>query len=206
MISIVNYGMGNLGSIVNMYKKIGVKTEFVSTIAEIERAEKILLPGVGSFDAAITKIDELGLRQVLNKKALEEKIPILGICLGMQLLTKSSEEGRLSGLGWIDAKTLAFNGLIDTSKFKIPHMGWNTAEIHRTSALTAGFQEMEDVRFYFVHSYFVRCEQSENSILRTEYGVDFDSAIQRENIYGAQFHPEKSHKFGMKLLENFARI
>lgn len=206
MISIVNYGMGNLGSIVNMYKKIGVKTELISTPLEIEKASKILLPGVGSFDAAMEKIAALGIREVLDKKALQEKIPVMGICLGMQLLTKSSEEGKLPGLGWIDAKTLAFNGLIDNSKYKIPHMGWNTADINHPSAITAGFKELEDVRFYFVHSYFVRCEKDENSILKTEYGISFDSAIQKDNIYGAQFHPEKSHKFGMKLLENFARI
>lgn len=206
MISIVNYGMGNLGSIVNMYKKIGFKTELISTAAEIEKASKILLPGVGSFDAAMSKIDDLGLREALNKKAMEERIPILGICLGMQLLTKSSEEGKLPGLGWIDAKTLAFSRFIDSSKYKIPHMGWNTAEINTPSKLTAGFQELEDVRFYFVHSYFVQCEKNENSILKTEYGITFDSAIHQNNIYGAQFHPEKSHKFGMKMLENFARI
>lgn len=206
MISIVNYGMGNLGSIVNMYKKIGVKTELISTVTEIEKAQKILLPGVGAFDAAMTKINELGIREALDKKALQEKIPILGICLGMQLLTQSSEEGKLPGLGWIDAKTLAFSRFIDSSKYKIPHMGWNTAEINQPSKLTLGFKELEDVRFYFVHSYFVKCDKDENSILRTEYGVTFDSAIHQGNIYGAQFHPEKSHKFGMKMLENFARI
>lgn len=206
MISIVNYGMGNLGSIVNMYKKIGIKTELISTASEIGKATKILLPGVGSFDAAMEKIAALGIREALDKKALQEKIPVMGICLGMQLLTKSSEEGKLPGLGWIDAKTLAFNGLIDNSKYKIPHMGWNTADINHPSAITEGFKELEDVRFYFVHSYFVRCENDQNSILKTEYGISFDSAIQKDNIYGAQFHPEKSHKFGMKLLENFARI
>ncbi len=206
MISIVNYGMGNLGSIVNMYKKIGVKTELISTAAEIEKAQKILLPGVGSFDAAMERIAALGIKEALDKKALQEKIPILGICLGMQLLTKSSEEGKLPGLGWVDAKTIAFNGLIDNSKFKIPHMGWNTAEINQPSQITEGFKDLEDVRFYFVHSYFVKCEKNENSILKTEYGLIFDSALQKENIFGAQFHPEKSHKFGMKLLENFARI
>ena len=167
MISIVNYGMGNLGSIVNMYKKIGVKTELISTAAEIEKAQKILLPGVGSFDAAMERIAALGIKEALDKKALQEKIPILGICLGMQLLTKSSEEGKLPGLGWVDAKTIAFNGLIDNSKFKIPHMGWNTAEINQPSQITEGFKDLEDVRFYFVHSYFVKCEKNENSILKT---------------------------------------
>lgn len=206
MISIVNYGMGNLGSIVNMFKKIGVKTNLVSTVEEIAGAEKILLPGVGAFDAAMSKINELGIRDILNKKALEEQIPILGICLGMQLLTDRSDEGVLSGLGWIPAETKSFKKVLNTNQYKVPHMGWSTTRLNQKSLLTTDFEALEEVRFYFVHSYYVECKNNENSILKTSYGVEFDSAIQKNNIYGAQFHPEKSHKFGMKLLENFARI
>jgi len=206
MITIVDYGMGNLGSIANMFKKIGVPSCIASDAKQIAAAEKILLPGVGAFDTAMTRINESGLLDVLNRKALEEKIPILGICLGMQLLTNASEEGSQSGLGWISAKTLAFKGRIDSPPYKVPHMGWNIVQRHAPSLLTEGFEEFEETLFYFVHSYYVKCDDERNSILRTTHGLTFDSAIQKDNIFGAQFHPEKSHKFGMKLLQNFARI
>ncbi len=206
MVTIIDYGMGNLGSIANMFKKIGVPTSLTGKADEIAQASKILLPGVGAFDAALTRINEQGLREILDRKALVEKIPVLGICLGMQLLTTSSEEGTLPGLNWIPAKTLAFKGRIDTTQYKVPHMGWNLVEKHTPSILTAGFDAFDEIRFYFVHSYYVQCDDEQHSILKTTYGLSFDSAIQKENIYGAQFHPEKSHKFGMKLLENFARI
>jgi imidazole glycerol phosphate synthase, glutamine amidotransferase subunit len=205
VVTIVNYGMGNLGSIKNMFKYIGVEAIIESDIDKIAKASKILLPGVGSFDAAMKRINDSNLIEVLNEKALKEQIPILGICLGMQLLTNSSDEGNLRGLGWIDAKTLSFRNFLQRDA-RVPHMGWNYVKISNTSLLTAGLKEYEDARFYFVHSYFVRVEDEKNSILKTNYGINFDSAIQKDNIYGAQFHPEKSHKFGMKILENFARI
>lgn len=205
MITIIDYGMGNLGSIKNMFKYIGVESVIENDPDKIKNASKILLPGVGSFDTAMQKINENGLKEVLNEKALKEQVPVLGICLGMQLLTDSSEEGILGGLGWIGAKALSFKGRIDT-KYKIPHMGWNVVTQSNDSLLTASFETFEETRFYFVHSYFVQVDQQKHSILKTHYGLDFDSAIQKENIYGAQFHPEKSHKFGMKLFENFARI
>jgi imidazole glycerol-phosphate synthase subunit HisH len=205
MITIIDYGMGNLGSIKNMFKYIGVEAKIESDVNEIKNASKILLPGVGSYDTAMKKINESDLKEILNDKALKEQVPVLGICLGMQLLTKASEEGNIKGLGWIDAKTLNFKNRID-QKLKIPHMGWNTVNKSHASLITKGFDMLDDVRFYFVHSFFVKVENEENSILKTEYGIEFDSAIQKDNIYGAQFHPEKSHKFGIKLLENFARI
>ncbi len=205
MITIVDYGMGNLGSIQNMFKYIGIDATIQSDADKIKNASKILLPGVGSFDTAMKKINKSDLIEVLNEKALKEQVPILGICLGMQLLTNSSEEGDLQGLGWINAKTMSFKDRID-KKYRIPHMGWNIVNKSNESLLTDGFEEFEETRFYFVHSYFVKVEDEKNSILKTNYGLDFDSAIQKDNIYGAQFHPEKSHKFGMKLFENFARI
>ena len=205
MITIVDYGMGNLGSIQNMFKYLGVQSTIESDVDRIKKASKLLLPGVGSFDTAMKKINQGDLREVLNEKALKEQIPILGICLGMQLLTNSSEEGSLDGLGWIPAKSLSFKNNIDRT-YRVPHMGWNRVMISNQSQLTQGFEEFEEVRFYFVHSYFVKVADTKNSILTTHYGIEFDSAIQKENIYGAQFHPEKSHKFGMKLFETFARI
>lgn len=192
--------MGNLGSIKNMFKHIGVQSELVSSVDDIAAAQKILLPGVGAFDEAIKRIDELNIRQVLEQKAMQEKIPVLGICLGMQLLTNSSEEGQLAGLGWIPAKTIRFR----VSNLKVPHMGWNLVEPSNRSMLTDGLPPQS--RFYFVHSYYVRVDDEKHSILKTNYGLQFDSAIQKDNIFGAQFHPEKSHKFGMQLLRNFAKI
>jgi len=201
MICIINYGMGNLGSIRNMFKKIGLKTLITSDLAEIESAEKIILPGVGSFDAAINKINELGIKPILEFKSKEEKIPILGICLGMQLLTECSEEGNLPGLGFIKSKTTKFPMNIG---LKIPHMGWNDVQITKQSPLTRDLPP--EPRFYFVHSYCVHVEDNHDSLLKTHYGIEFDSAIQHENIFGVQFHPEKSHKFGMKLLKNFGDL
>lgn len=205
MITIVDYEMGNTGSIANMFKYLGVASTIESDPDKIKNASKILLPGVGSFDMAMKKIKEKNLDEVLNEKVLKEKTPLLGICLGMQLLTNSSEEGKADGFGWIPAKSLSFKNRID-KRLKIPHMGWNLVHKKEESLLTQGFEELDEMRFYFVHSYFVQVEDEKNSILKTEYGLEFDSAIQKDNIFGAQFHPEKSHKFGMKLFENFARL
>jgi imidazole glycerol-phosphate synthase subunit HisH len=201
MIFIVDYGMGNLGSILNMFRRIGVQAVVARDPESLREAEKILLPGVGSFDAAMSRIEAAGFREVLDHKVLVEKVPTLGICLGMQLLTRGSEEGRLPGLGWIPAETRRFPA---RPGLKVPHMGWNMAEPASPSALT---QELADeTRFYFVHSYFVEVDDPENSIMRTTHGLTFDSGIQRGNVFGAQFHPEKSHRFGMKFLSNFAAL
>lgn len=202
MIVIIDYGMGNLGSIQNMFKRIGNRSIVTSDLNQIQNAEKILLPGVGAFDAAIERIDQLGLRSVLLKKANVDKVPFLGICLGMQLLTTGSEEGHLQGLGLIDADTIKFK--FDDFTIKVPHMGWNFVYPVNSSPLAEGFTS--DFRFYFVHSYYVRCNYPENIVMQTEYGHRFESIIQKNNIFGAQFHPEKSHKYGMKLLENFSKI
>lgn len=203
MITIIHYGMGNLGSVVNMLKRIGVQAEVTDNLANIRKAEKLLLPGVGAFDAAMQRIHAIdGLKETLDEKVLAQKTPILGICLGMQLLTASSEEGASNGLGWIAGKTVRFphqNGL------KIPHMGWNVVHFTRQHDLTTGMHE-EEQRFYFVHSYYVVCDSAGDILGRTHYGVEFTSMLQHENIFGAQFHPEKSHRFGMQLLRNFAAL
>ena len=203
MIIIVDYGMGNLGSIVNMLKKIGAKGKVSSDLDEISKASKLLLPGVGAFDNAMQKINDAGMVEILNSKALVEKIPVLGICLGMQLLTERSDEGKLPGLGWIKGQTLSFRNVVPPQT-RIPHMGWNTVKRNTESALTKNLNE--ESKFYFVHSYYVKCEEDKNSILKTNYEIEFDSAIQKENIFGAQFHPEKSHKFGMQLFDNFNKL
>jgi len=203
MITIIDYGMGNLGSILNMFKKIGYEAEITSDLEKIKNSEKIVLPGVGSFDNGMANLNKLNLINILNTLVLEKHIPILGICLGMQLITNSSEEGKLKGLGWVDANTLKFK--FSKNNIKIPHMGWNNINIKKINPLLKNLNDSE-TRFYFVHSYYVKCNQKNDILTTTEYGFDFASSIQKDNIYGVQFHPEKSHKFGMKLFENFAKI
>jgi glutamine amidotransferase len=202
MITIVDYGMGNMGSMLNMFKRIGVKACVASAPEAIGQAEKLVLPGVGAFDAAMQRINNTPkLRNELDRKVLRDRVPVLGVCLGMQLLTRGSEEGELPGLGWIPADTTRFpkvNGL------KVPHMGWNVARPNKSNVLTATLGS--EPRYYFVHSYCVHVDNPMHSLMRTHYGIDFDSAICMENIYGLQFHPEKSHRFGMKILENFAGL
>jgi glutamine amidotransferase len=202
MITIVNYGMGNLGSLLNMYKRIGVKATIESDPTLIRQAEKLVLPGVGAFDSAMSCINSVpGLREALNHKALVERAPILGVCLGMQLLTRSSEEGALPGLGWIPGVTSRFP---KQEGLKVPHMGWNVALPNTPSRLAAHVSQ--EPRYYFVHSYCVHVDDQEHSLMKSHYGIDFDSAIGRDNIYGVQFHPEKSHRFGMQILKNFAEL
>jgi glutamine amidotransferase len=204
MIIVIDYGMGNLGSILNMLKKIGAPAKVSSDLKEIDIADKLILPGVGAFDTAMRQLAEIDMIELLNDKVLNRKTPTLGVCLGMQLLTKGSEEGVLPGLGWIDAETIRFRFDPQQTNLKIPHMGWNTINICREGTL---FRELNgESRFYFVHSYHVVCHQPEDVLATTNYGYECVSALQRGNIMGAQFHPEKSHKFGMKLLKNFAEL
>ena len=203
MIIIVDYGMGNVGSILNMFKKLGVDNVTVSNKIEgVEEADKLILPGVGAFDNGMKNLKESGLIPVLNKKVIEDEVPVLGICLGMQLLCNKSEEGEEPGLGWIDADVIKFR-IDDTVNFKIPHMGWNYVEIKEENPLISKEQKN---RYYFVHSYYVKCNVEEDIIARANHSFDFTCAVQHENIFGTQFHPEKSHKFGMKLLKNFALL
>jgi glutamine amidotransferase len=202
MIVIVDYGMGNLGSIANMLKKVGAKDVKISCNAsDIEQADKLILPGVGAFDSGMQRLRETGLIGLLSEKVLNARTPTLGVCLGMQLMTKISEEGELPGLGWIDAETIRFRFDPEQNKLKVPHMGWNTVNIQRQGVL---FENMyPDPRFYFVHSFYVVPHNPEDILTTTEYGNQFTSALQRDHLMAVQFHPEKSHKFGMKLYRNF---
>lgn len=203
MIVIVDYGLGNLESVLNMFKKIGVKDVTISRDKDVlMKADKLLLPGVGSFDAGMRNLEDSGLIPILNQKVLVEKTPILGICLGMQLLTHKSAEGIKAGLGWIDAETIKFN-LAPELKLKVPHMGWSYVNVQKNNVL---IDSESKNRFYFVHSYYVKCFDENQSIAKSNFGIDFTCMVNKENVYGVQFHPEKSLKFGMKLLENFSKL
>ena len=200
MIIIIDYGMGNLGSLANMLKKIRTPVKISSDLEDIESAEKLILPGVGSFDHGMQKLQELKLLELLNKKVVRDHTPILGICLGMQLFTKSSEEGILKGLGWFDANTVKFK-IGDKCSLKIPHMGWDTLNVLKPHFM---YQNMDNnSMFYFLHSYHVICNKKEDVLSTSCYGYEFVSSISKDNIIGVQFHPEKSHKYGMKILEIF---
>lgn len=200
MIAIVNYGLGNLESIKNMLKKVGYDATITSDADDIRNADKLILPGVGAFDSGMENLSKMGLAGVLNEKVIEKKTSVLGICLGMQLMTKKSEEGKLSGLGWIEAETFRFK-FENRPEIKIPHIGWNNVHMTKQASL---FKDMhEEARFYFVHSYHVKCRDEKDVLGKTLYGYDFVSSFQKDNIFGVQFHPEKSHKYGMKLLKNF---
>lgn len=204
MIVIVDYNMGNTGSIANMIKHVGGESIITNDYSEIEDAKKLILPGVGSFDTGIQNLKDLDLVDILMKKALKDKIPMLGVCLGMQLLSKRSEEGEQEGLGLIDAETLRFR-FPESSRLSIPCMGWNDVKINGENK--GIFEEMyPDPRFYFDHSYHLVCKNSEDAMCTSEYGYEYVSGIHRDNIYGVQFHPEKSHKYGMKLFENFINM
>ncbi len=203
MIAIVDYGLGNLGSIANMLKKVGAAGEVTGDLEKICKAKKIILPGVGAFDKAMEKLTDTELRKVLNDKAQKEKVPFLGICLGMQLLGSGSDEGKLPGLNWIPAYAYKFS--LTDSKLKVPHMSWNDVRVVKRNELFRDF-DGGAANFYFSHSYFVLAENADNIVATTNYGITFHSVIQKDNIYGAQFHAEKSHKHGMKLFKNFADL
>lgn len=203
MIVVLDTGCANIGSILSMSKKMGFDAIPTSNYKDIVSAQKIILPGVGHFDAGMQALRSLDMIDCLKEKVLIDKTPILGICLGMQLLCNSSEEGNSAGLGLIDADVKSFSSFIN-SDLKIPHMGWNNVNVVKKNPLI-NIEETTN-RFYFVHSYFVQCNSPSDILTTTQYGIQFTSSFLKENIMGVQFHPEKSHKFGMNLLKNFSKI
>ena len=203
MISIVDYKIGNIGSLENMIKKVGGCSKLVSNSEEIKNATKLILSGVGSFDSAMQSLLDNNLIEALNYSVLERKIPILCICLGAQLTTKGSEEGKLPGLGWIDAYTYKFK-FENSLNLKIPHMGWNTVNEVNENPILKNIKT--PMRFYFIHSYYLKAENKENILCQTNFGFNFHSGLIKDNIFAVQFHPEKSHKYGMKLIENFINL
>jgi glutamine amidotransferase len=204
MIAIVNYGSGNIQAIANIYGKLGVDFVVAQTPDEIERADKIVLPGVGAFDQAMAELNQSGLKQALDRKVRDEQKPILGICVGMQLLARSSEEGTLAGLGWVDATVRRFVPGEGPGAVRLPHMGWNDVRPQKDNPL---FRDVDlGNGYYFLHSYYFVCNRSEDILATTTYGGDFASAVSVGNVHGVQFHPEKSHGAGVALLKNFAQI
>lgn len=198
MIAIIDYGMGNVGSIRNMLKTIGADSVVTRNPDELRAAHRIILPGVGHFDTGMQNLHAAGVVPLLRERALDARVPFLGICLGMQLMTRRSDEGRELGLGWVDAEVLRFN---PGERLRVPHMGWNTVRPLRASDLLHGLDA--EPRYYFVHSYRVHCADRADVLLESTYGVEFDAAFERGNLRGVQFHPEKSHRFGMAMLRNF---
>jgi imidazole glycerol-phosphate synthase subunit HisH len=200
MIAIINYGIGNINAFIHIYTQLKIPVSIVSCEKDLETATKIILPGVGAFDQAMQKLDQSGLRPILEQKVLVQKTPVLGICVGMQMLGDNSEEGKTSGLGWIKGRVrkLNFDG-----DLPLPHMGWNDVEKINDSPLLTG---LSDTSFYFLHSYYFDCENSQDAIAVTDYGKKFTCMIHCQNVYGVQFHPEKSHDHGIQLLKNFANV
>lgn len=202
MITIVDYGVGNLGSIQNMLNRIGYESIISNKLKDINEAQKLILPGVGHFDFGMKKLIESGIVDVLNKSVLEKKTPILGICLGAQLMAKHSEEGNKEGLGWFDASVVKFN--FNDRSLKIPHMGWNYVEFKKETSLISS--DGDKRRYYFVHSYHFNTSDKKIVLGEATYGYNFPVILVKDNMYAVQFHPEKSHKFGMELLKGFASI
>jgi len=201
MIAIVDYDIGNIAAVSNMLMRLGIRSVVTSSAQEIEQAHKIILPGNGSFDACMKNLRESGLVPVLEEKVLRQKTPLLGICVGAQMLGAKSAEGEESGLGWLDMQV---NKFPDMDGLRVPHMGWN--EVWADNSTNPLLQNMEeDARFYFVHSYYMEPHDPEDIMLRAKYGIEFAAGVCRGNIAGVQFHPEKSHRFGKQLLNSFAR-
>jgi len=202
MITIIDYGMGNLRSVQKAFERVGVQVKISGSADEILSADKIVLPGVGHFEKGVSNLKERGLFKTLNEAVIAKKIPIIGICLGMQLMTEFSEEGNCEGFGWIKGKTRKFS--FQANGLKIPHMGWNNLIIAQSDSLYDGITS--DNFFYFVHSYYVSCDENSNILAETNYGNKFVSSFKKENIFGCQFHPEKSHDAGLKVLSNFVKL
>tara|TARA_B100001758_G_C18414488_1_gene618408 strand:- start:2217 stop:2831 length:615 start_codon:yes stop_codon:yes gene_type:complete len=204
MIGIIDYGSGNVQAIATIYKNLNIEYKVITNPNDLKKASKLILPGVGAFDATMRQLIKSGIKDELNNLVINKKIPILGICVGLQIMGFGSEEGELAGLGWIAGKVKKFDCSILKIKPKLPHMGWNTIKDINDHPLFNGIDH--DFGFYFVHSYYFECESEENVLAISNYGKDFSSAIFSENIFGTQFHPEKSHGNGFLLFKNFADL
>ena len=204
MITLIDYGVGNIFAFQNVYKRLDIPTKIAKTYEDLSDAKKLILPGVGSFDYAMGQLNASGMREKLDELVLEKKVPVIGICVGMQMMGNRSDEGKLEGLKWIDSEILKFDESLIEQRTKLPHMGWNDVTPVKNHPLFIGLDK--EAIFYFLHSFYFKCNNQEDSIAVSDYGLSFSSAVNKDNIYGIQFHPEKSHQYGEKLLHNFAKL
>jgi glutamine amidotransferase len=204
MITIIDYGLGNIRAFTNVYERLNIEVRIAQKANDLRNATKVILPGVGAFDHAMMQLNSSGMREELERQVMINQVPVLGICVGMQILARSSDEGLLPGLGWIDGTVKLFDTSKINGKPKLPHMGWNTVRPLKENTLMTGLNDGS--RFYFLHSYYFACNDSANVISTTEYGITFASAVNHNNVFGIQFHPEKSHSNGIRVLQNFASL
>jgi glutamine amidotransferase len=202
MITIVDYGLGNVNAFLNVYRRLNVAARTATCADDLHDAVKVVLPGVGAFDHAMARLTQSGMRNALDEAVLRRRVPVLGVCVGMQMLGRDSDEGRLPGLGWIDGQVRSLASVAAT--WPVPHMGWNDARPIADEPLFARLESPP--RFYFLHSYYFQCDRAEDAIAVADYGGEFTCAVRAGNVYGVQFHPEKSHHNGVQLLKNFAEI
>lgn len=204
MITIIDYGVGNIFAFQNVFKRLNLESRIAKTVADLNDVDKLILPGVGHFDYAMNRLNSSGMRTRLDELVLKEKKPVIGICVGMQMMANNSDEGKEPGLGWIDATVKKFDPATIDYHTKLPHMGWNDVYPKEGHPLFDGLEK--DAIFYFLHSFYFLCNQDQDSIATSEYGTTFTSSVNKDNVYGIQFHPEKSHSYGEKLLFNFANL
>ena len=204
MIAIIDYGLGNINALFTVYKKLNILAKIVSEPKELEKVDKIILPGVGAFDYAMDKLEKSGMLDSLNRLVLNERKQVLGICIGMQIMTLESEEGQRSGLGWLNAQVRKIQPIIDNKQISVPHMGWNNIKLIKDNCLLQDLNN--ESYFFFLNSYFLKTNEEKNILAMTNYGQKFVSVVNQENIYGVQFHPEKSHRAGITLLKNFSEL
>ena len=202
MISIIDYGSGNVRAFLNIYSRLNIEANAVSSVAEVNEAEKLILPGVGSFDWAMKRLNDSGMRDAVEKRVLRDGVHVLGICVGLQIMARTSEEGEMAGLGWIDADVRRFSS--DRTDMILPHMGWNDVLPMVSEYLMQGLED--EARFYFLHSYYLQANDPGIVLTTTDYHSVFTSGISVGNVHGVQFHPEKSHHYGIRLLKNFAEL
>jgi len=204
MITIVDYGLGNVRAFLNVYKRLNIEARTAAHPGDLIGASKVILPGVGAFDQAMALLEASGMRACLDDLVSRQGVPVLGVCVGMQMLGRASEEGKAQGLGWVDGRVRAFASLMAAEKLPVPHMGWNDVRPVSGNPL---FEHLAcDARFYFLHSYYFECDRDQDSIAVSRYGPEFCCAVNAGNVFGVQFHPEKSHRFGTRLLKNFAEM